>query len=416
MDNYKIIKEVGHGTFGVVWQELNMQNGEVDYDGLDDDDVGILFHSHCLLNRLYAKLEIDSLEHLKIPFIEIYSATRGFDDNHLIGAGGFGGVYTAELFHVDVPKYAEIRKSQLESSLNELSNYPRRKGKVAIKRLESTSGQGRREFLKEIDILSGLYHQNLISLVRFSYEYGEMILVYDYASNGIFDSADSQLIVDTVGTPGYVDPIYLTREVEDEKFKDSVKTYAAITRECLHSTETRCLTMVDIVKQLKRSLTFHLIGVEVISLKEIKATTNCFSEVQNDVATCFYSLAPRITKLMAMEEDEHNECQVHIENQFHVQHLVQVFKSLWQLSMLRCSDELRIRASLLYRTSNGDVKHYIGISLCACGDQAIADASLLNFLRQVCTFRLSFVRLDIRQESDHHTNVIDAITKYLEIG
>ncbi|GJR74111.1 phloem protein 2-like protein [Tanacetum coccineum] len=152
------------------------------------------------------------------------------------------------------------------------------------------------------------------------------------------NSEDSQLIVDTVGTYGYVDLIYLTRgivtkqfdmysfgvvllevlcgrfvkrpppgkvraslvdmaehhltdnqpyqiiaqylmkEVEDEKFKDSVKTYAAITRECLHSTETRCFTMADVVKQLKRALTFHLIGVEIISLKEIKAATNCFSE------------------------------------------------------------------------------------------------------------------------------------------
>ncbi|GKD47199.1 phosphoenolpyruvate carboxylase [Tanacetum coccineum] len=46
-------------------------------------------------------------------------------------------------------------------------------------------------------------------------------------------------------------------------------------------------------------------------------------------------------------------------------------------------------------------------SLCACGDQAIADASLLDFLRQVCTFGLSFVRLDIRQESDHHTYELD---------
>ncbi|GKF29415.1 phloem protein 2-like protein, partial [Tanacetum coccineum] len=36
--------------------------------------------------------------------------------------------------------------------------------------------------------------------------------------------------------------------------------------------------MVDVVKQLKRALTFHLRGVEVISLKEIKAATNCFSE------------------------------------------------------------------------------------------------------------------------------------------
>ncbi|PWA95061.1 Protein kinase, ATP binding site-containing protein [Artemisia annua] len=29
MDKYKIIKEVGNGTFGVVWQALNMHNGEV---------------------------------------------------------------------------------------------------------------------------------------------------------------------------------------------------------------------------------------------------------------------------------------------------------------------------------------------------------------------------------------------------
>lgn len=55
-------------------------------------------------------------------------------------------------------------------------------------------------------------------------------------------------------------------------------------------------------------------------------------------------------------------------------------------------------------------------SLCACGDRAIADGSLLDFLRQVSTFGLSLVRLDIRQESDRHTDVMDAITKHLEIG
>ncbi|MCI16766.1 phosphoenolpyruvate carboxylase, partial [Trifolium medium] len=55
-------------------------------------------------------------------------------------------------------------------------------------------------------------------------------------------------------------------------------------------------------------------------------------------------------------------------------------------------------------------------SLCACGDRSIADGSLLDFLRQVSTFGLSLVRLDIRQESDRHTDVMDAITKHLEIG
>ncbi|RWW43371.1 hypothetical protein BHE74_00050987 [Ensete ventricosum] len=55
-------------------------------------------------------------------------------------------------------------------------------------------------------------------------------------------------------------------------------------------------------------------------------------------------------------------------------------------------------------------------SLCDCGDRPIADGSLLDFLRQVSTFGLSLVRLDIRQESDRHTDVIDAITKHLGIG
>ncbi|GJV62714.1 phosphoenolpyruvate carboxylase [Tanacetum coccineum] len=46
----------------------------------------------------------------------------------------------------------------------------------------------------------------------------------------------------------------------------------------------------------------------------------------------------------------------------------------------------------------------------------IADGTLLDFLRQVSTFGLSLVRLDIRQESERHTDVLDAITQHLEIG
>ncbi|KAJ0977834.1 hypothetical protein J5N97_013308 [Dioscorea zingiberensis] len=55
-------------------------------------------------------------------------------------------------------------------------------------------------------------------------------------------------------------------------------------------------------------------------------------------------------------------------------------------------------------------------SLCSCGDRPIADGSLLDFLLQVSTLAMSLVRLDIRQESDRHADVIDAITKYLGIG
>ncbi|KAJ0742420.1 Phosphoenolpyruvate carboxylase 1 [Helianthus annuus] len=55
-------------------------------------------------------------------------------------------------------------------------------------------------------------------------------------------------------------------------------------------------------------------------------------------------------------------------------------------------------------------------SLCACGDRVMADGSLLDFLRQVSTFGLSLVKLDTRQESERHTDVLDAITQHLEIG
>ncbi|KAI0522578.1 hypothetical protein KFK09_004958 [Dendrobium nobile] len=154
----------------------------------------------------------------------------------------------------------------------------------------------------------------------------------------------------------------------------------------------------------------------------------------------------------------------------------QIEDLMFELSMWRCSDELRIRANELHRSSKKDAKHYIEFwkqvppnepyrvvladvrdklyntrersrhllssghsdisdettftnvdqfleplelcysSLCSCGDRPIADGSLLDFMRQVSTFGLSLVRLDIRQESDRHTDVIDAITTHLGLG
>ncbi|GJN38579.1 hypothetical protein PR202_gb27634 [Eleusine coracana subsp. coracana] len=55
-------------------------------------------------------------------------------------------------------------------------------------------------------------------------------------------------------------------------------------------------------------------------------------------------------------------------------------------------------------------------SLCDCGDKTIADGVLLDFMRQVSTFGLSLAKLDIRQESERHTDAIDAITTHLGIG
>jgi phosphoenolpyruvate carboxylase len=55
-------------------------------------------------------------------------------------------------------------------------------------------------------------------------------------------------------------------------------------------------------------------------------------------------------------------------------------------------------------------------SLHETGDGAIADGHLLDLIRQVTCFGLSLVRLDIRQESERHVEVMDAITTWLGMG
>nr|AVN87069.1 phosphoenolpyruvate carboxylase 2 [Selenicereus undatus] len=149
---------------------------------------------------------------------------------------------------------------------------------------------------------------------------------------------------------------------------------------------------------------------------------------------------------------------------------------MFELSMWKCNDELRARVDELLKDLKKDSKHYVDFwkqippnepyrvilayvrdklyntrerarhllskgssaipeeatfihvaefleplelcyrSLCDCGNQSVADGSLLDFMRQVTTFGLCLTKLDIRQESERHTDVLDAITKYLEIG
>ncbi|XP_073293268.1 receptor-like protein kinase FERONIA isoform X1 [Primulina huaijiensis] len=89
---------------------------------------------------------------------EIQLATRNFSQELLIGKGGFGNVYKG------------IIGNGGET--------------VAIKRLKPSSKQGATEFLTEIETLSELKHLNLVSLIGYCNEPGEMILVYEYLSGG----------------------------------------------------------------------------------------------------------------------------------------------------------------------------------------------------------------------------------------
>uniref|UniRef100_A0A6N2N004 Protein kinase domain-containing protein n=1 Tax=Salix viminalis TaxID=40686 RepID=A0A6N2N004_SALVM len=94
----------------------------------------------------------------RFTLVEVKEATRNFDDQNIIGSGGFGTVYKG---------YIEYGSSA-----------------VAIKRLDSSSKQGTREFQTEIKMLSDLRHLHLVSLIGYCDDHGEMILVYDYMSRG----------------------------------------------------------------------------------------------------------------------------------------------------------------------------------------------------------------------------------------
>ncbi|XP_042454315.1 L-type lectin-domain containing receptor kinase SIT2-like [Zingiber officinale] len=97
----------------------------------------------------------------RFSYRDLYSATKGFSEENLLGVGGFGRVYKGVL-----------PKSNLE---------------IAVKKISHESKQGIREFVAEIASMGRLRHRHLVPLLGYCRRQFELLLVYDYMPNGSLD-------------------------------------------------------------------------------------------------------------------------------------------------------------------------------------------------------------------------------------
>ncbi|XP_050260655.1 L-type lectin-domain containing receptor kinase IX.1-like isoform X5 [Quercus robur] len=97
----------------------------------------------------------------KFSYNELVSATSNFAEENKLGQGGFGRVY--------------------KGYLKAINSY------VAIKRVSGGSVQGIKEYISEVRIIGRLRHRNLVKLIGWCHEKDELLLIYEFMSNGSLD-------------------------------------------------------------------------------------------------------------------------------------------------------------------------------------------------------------------------------------
>ncbi|KAJ6739830.1 L-TYPE LECTIN-DOMAIN CONTAINING RECEPTOR KINASE IX.1-LIKE [Salix purpurea] len=98
----------------------------------------------------------------RFTYRELIRAANNFAEEGKLREGGFGGVYKGLLN---------------EGTITE----------VAVKRVSRGSKQGKKEYVSEVKINICLRHRNLVRLIGWCHERGELLLVYELMPNVSLD-------------------------------------------------------------------------------------------------------------------------------------------------------------------------------------------------------------------------------------
>ncbi|PKI33218.1 hypothetical protein CRG98_046387 [Punica granatum] len=145
---------VGAGTFVIIIFSFLCRPKERKNEDLSEEDDG----GAVSINEEFEKVAGPR----KFSYEELVLATDNFAGYRQLGEGGFGKVY--------------------EGYLSEL------KSNVAIKKVTPDSAQGEKEYIAEVKTVSQLRHRSLVQLVGWCHRKKELLLIYEFMSNGSLDT------------------------------------------------------------------------------------------------------------------------------------------------------------------------------------------------------------------------------------
>ncbi|KAH7517653.1 hypothetical protein FEM48_Zijuj09G0087400 [Ziziphus jujuba var. spinosa] len=139
---------LGFISFGIwKWKKSTEEEGE------DDDELSI----DPLMDNDFER----SSGAKRFSYDELVAATNNFSEEEKLGQGGFGCVY--------------------RGFLKNMSSY------VAIKKISTKSQQGIKEYASEVKIITQLRHRNLVQLIGWCHRKKDLLLIYEFMSNGSLD-------------------------------------------------------------------------------------------------------------------------------------------------------------------------------------------------------------------------------------